>query len=226
MSGEARDKARVLEDEYSRRFGGRADYRDRVWKVLCRDFFSRYVPPEAAVLDLGAGWGEFTRNVVAREKYAIDLNPATAARVEGFARFFHQDCSKPWPLADGALDVVFTSNFLEHLPDKPAVEATLREAWRCLEPGGRIVCLGPNVRFVPGAYWDFWDHHVPISDASLAEALELQGFAVEERIDRFLPYTMSGNRQAPLAFVALYLRLRWAWPLLGKQFLVVARKAA
>lgn len=219
-----RDKSQVLQDEYHRRFGERAEYRDRVWKVLCAEFFSRYVPADAAVLDLGAGWGEFTRNVTAREKYAIDLNPETGRRVEGFARFFHQDCSKRWPLADAALDVVFTSNFLEHLPTKDAVDETLRECARCLRPGGRIVCMGPNVRYVPGAYWDFWDHHIPITDASMAEALALQGFAIEERIAKFLPYTMSGNRETPLAFVRAYLKLPMAWPIFGKQFLVVAAK--
>jgi SAM-dependent methyltransferase len=221
-----RDRSQLLQDEYHRRFGDRAEYRDRVWKVLCADFFSRYIPSDAVVLDLGAGWGEFTRNVHAREKYAIDLNPETGRRVEGFARFIQQDCSKPWPLADASLDVVFTSNFLEHLPAKELVDDTLREARRCLKPGGRIVCVGPNVRYVPGAYWDFWDHHIPITDLSMAEALELQGFAVEERIDRFLPYTMSGNRETPLAFVRAYLRMPFAWPLFGKQFLVVARRAA
>jgi hypothetical protein len=60
----------------------------------------------------------------------------------------------------------------------------------------------------------------------MAEALELQGFAVEERIDRFLPYTMSGNRETPLAFVRAYLRMPFAWPLFGRQFLVVARRGA
>jgi len=221
-----RDRSQLLQDEYHRRFGDRAEYRDRVWKVLCAYFFSRYIPRDAVVLDLGAGWGEFTRNVEAREKFAIDLNPETGRRVEGFARFIQQDCAKPWPLADASLDVVFTSNFLEHLPAKELVDDTLREARRCLKPGGRIVCVGPNVRYVPGAYWDFWDHHIPITDLSMAEALELQGFAVEERIDRFLPYTMSGNRETPLAFVRAYLRMPFAWRLFGKQFLVVARRAA
>jgi len=220
------DKSHVLQDEYHRRFGGRADYRDAVWKVLCADFFSRYVPEDAAVLDLGAGWGEFSRNMAAREKYAIDLNPDTAARVAGHAAFFQQDCSKRWPLADGTLDVVFTSNFLEHLPTKDALVDTLREAHRCLKPGGRIVCLGPNIRYVPGAYWDFWDHHIPLSDLSIAEVLELQGFVVRERVARFLPYTMSGNRQTPLPLVRMYLRMPFVWPLFGKQFLVVAQRSA
>jgi SAM-dependent methyltransferase len=222
---EMRDKPQVLEDEYHRRFGERAEYRDRVWKVLCEAYFSKYIPAQSAVLDLGAGWGEFSRNIVAREKYAIDLNPETRRRVEGFARFFHQDCSKPWPLVDASLDVVFTSNFLEHLPSKDAVDETLRECRRCLKPGGKILCLGPNIRYVNGAYWDFWDHHIAITDASMAEALELQGFKVEQRIARFLPYTMSGNLEMPIAFVKAYLKMPFAWPIFGKQFLVVATRS-
>jgi SAM-dependent methyltransferase len=215
------DKSQLLQDEYQRRFGDRAEYRDRVWKVLCADFFSRYIPRDAAVLDLGAGWGEFTRNVEAREKYAIDLNPETGRRVEGFARFIQQDCAKPWPLADASLDVVFTSNFLEHLPAKDLVDDTLREARRCVKPGGRIVCVGPNVRYVPGAYWDFWDHHIALTEASLSEALRTRRFDIDVCVDRFLPYTMANGRQYPTAFLRAYLKLPLAWRFFGKQFLVV-----
>ena len=221
-----RDKSEVLQDEYQRRFGERGEYRERVWRVLFADFFSRFIPADATVLDLGAGWGEFTRNSTSREKYAMDLNPETGRRVQGFAKFLHQDCAKPWPLADGSLDVVFTSNFLEHLPNKEAVEATLRECCRCLKPGGSIVCMGPNVRYAPGVYWDFWDHHIALTDASMSEVLELNGFVVRVRIPRFVPYTMSGNKRTPMLFVKLYLRLPFLWPLLGKQFVVVAEKRA
>lgn len=221
-----RDKPQVLENEYNRRFGAHAEYRDRVWKVLCDSYFSKYIPAQSAVLDLGAGWGEFSRHIAAREKFAMDLNPETRRRVEGFARFFHQDCSNPWPLVDASLDVVFTSNFLEHLPSKDAVDETLRECRRCLKPGGKILCLGPNIRYVNGAYWDFWDHHIPITDASMAEALELQGFEVEQRIARFLPYRMSGHREIPLLFVKAYLNMPFTWPIFGKQFLVVAMRAS
>ena len=221
------DKSRALEDEYHRRFGERAGYRDAVWKVLCRDFFSRYIPASSTVLDLGAGWGEFTRNVEAREKYAMDLNPETGRRVEGFGRFLQQDTSEPWPLPDASLDVVFTSNFLEHLPTKDAIEATIRESVRCLKPGGTMVCLGPNARYAGGAYWDFWDHHTALTHLSVAEVLELNGLRVRENVPRFLPYTMSGTRRpTPIFMVRAYLRLPIAWPLFGQQFLVVASKPA
>lgn len=58
----------------------------------------------------------------------------------------------------------------------------------------------------------------------MAEALSLRGFCVTEKIDRFLPYTMSGGKNPPLFTLKLYLKLRFAWRLFGKQFLVVAEK--
>jgi hypothetical protein len=48
--------------------------------------------------------------------------------------------------------VVGGSNFLERLPDKAHVQRAA-EARRCLPPGGALICLGPNLRYVHGAYW-------------------------------------------------------------------------
>ena len=156
----------------------------------------------------------------------MDLNPPARQLVAPDVTLFSQDCSTPWPLGTGALDVVFTSNFLEHLPDKESVSRTLREAYRCLAPGGRIICMGPNVRVVPGAYWDFWDHHVHLSDRSLSELLSLIGFEVEKSLGRFLPFTMAGKKDAPVELVRLYLKIPVAWRILGKQFLVIAKRPA
>jgi len=213
-----------LQAEYQNRFESSDSYRDAVWKILCNDFFSKYIPETSVLLDLGAGWGEFSRNIKAARKYAMDLNPDCGRRVSGSSTFLLQDCSTTWPLENGVLDVVFTSNFLEHLPSKDLIDRTLREAHRCLKPGGKIICLGPNVKFVPGSYWDYWDHFTPITEESMAEALSLKGFKLSNKIDRFLPYTMSGGKNPPLLAVKLYLKLPFVWPFFGKQFLVMAVK--
>lgn len=213
-----------LQEEYQQRFQGAGVYRDSVWNILCNDFFSQYVSPNCTLLDLGAGWGEFSRNILAAKKFAMDLNPDCGARVAGYSTFLHQDCSTTWPLDSETLDMVFTSNFLEHLPSKDLVDKTLCEAFRCLKPGGKIICLGPNIKFVQGAYWDFWDHFIPITEDSMAEALSLRGFRVVEKTGRFIPYTMSNGKKPPLIAIKLYLKLRFAWKFFGKQFLVVAEK--
>ncbi len=218
------EQQQELERGYERRFGERADYRWRVWTVLTRDFFQRYVPPDATVLELGCGWGEFINQIQAGRKLGMDLNPASRARLAPDVEFLHQDCSERWTMADDSLDVVFASNFFEHLPDKSSLSRTLREALRCLRPGGRLICLGPNIRLLPGPYWDFWDHYLPLSDRSLTEGLELCGFRIDDCIARFLPYTMARERNPPLWTLRAYLKLPFAWPVLGKQFLIVARK--
>jgi SAM-dependent methyltransferase len=212
-----------LEKLYAARFAGRSDYRSRVWRVLCA-FFSRWIPPTAAVLDLGSGHCEFINAVQCGRKLAMDLNPDTARKAHPDVHVIQQDCSDRWKLPPANLDIVFTSNFFEHLPTKAALEVTLLEVHRALVPGGRLIAMGPNIKYVRGHYWDFFDHHLPLTELSLAEALTKNGFEIELNIGRFLPYTMSGSVQYPIWMLRAYLAMPFAWRFFGKQFLVIARK--
>lgn len=209
---------------YRARFDGADADRARVWRVLVAHVFQRYVPVAGSVLDVGCGWGEFINAIDAKRRYAIDLNPDARSRLAPDVAFFLQNCAEPWPMPDNSLDTVFTSNFLEHLPSKDLLVATVKQAFRCLKPDGRMICMGPNIRLVPGAYWDFFDHHVPLSERSLGECLLSRGFTIERSVARFLPYTMSGKKPPVSILIRAYLALPAAWPLFGKQFLVVARK--
>ena len=213
-----------LTEIYERRFRSVEEYRIRIWEILTSCFFSKWVRPEHAVLDLGCGFGEFINNVKAGQRFGMDLNPATGAKLSKDVRFLEQDCSELWDLPNESLDIVFTSNFLEHLGNKDAVKSTLRQAHRCLRPGGKIIAMGPNIRFLPGSYWDFFDHHVILTERSLAEALSITGFNVEVAIARFLPYTMVGGPRYPLPFLRLYLMLPFLWWIKGRQFLVIASR--
>jgi SAM-dependent methyltransferase len=142
---------------------------------------------------------------------------------DGVTVFVH-DCTRPWPLADESLDVVFTSNFFEHLATSEDLRSTLTQAARCLRPGGRLIAMGPNVRLVPGAYWDFIDHHLPLSERSMCEVLSERGFDVQRSVPAFLPYTMSDGRRYPLIMLRLYLKIPLVWRVVGRQFLVIASR--
>ena len=213
-----------LQRIYNRRFSQTAACRHRVWKVLAASFFSRWIAPDATVLDLGCGYGEFINNIRAKEKLAMDLNPDAPKHLAREVRFFEQDCSGTWPLAEGTLDIVFTSNFFEHLPDKASLKRTLKQAFRCLKPGGKLIAMGPNIKYLPGRYWDFFDHHTPLTELSLGEALEVEGFLLEAVVPRFLPYTLVNALEIPLFLLRLYLKLPWLWRFKGRQFLVVGVK--
>src|SRR5712675_2258109 len=107
-----------LQRAYDLRFRGSQEYRRRVWKILTQDFFQRLIPSSSHVLDLGCGWGEFINQIDAALKYAMDLNPESRQRLAPNIHFIEQDCSAKWPLDDRSLDVVFSSNFFEHLRAK------------------------------------------------------------------------------------------------------------
>lgn len=216
--------ARQLGRIYDRRFNGDQEYRNRVWKVLVEHFFNSYIPQNGTLLDLGCGYGQFINHVNSGRRLAMDLNPHASSWLAPGVTFLHQDCSQPWDVADDSLDLVFTSNFFEHLPTKEHLSSTLAQAWRCLKPGGQLVAMGPNAKVVYGKYWDFLDHHLALTELSLAEALEIEGFVVTKCIPRFLPYTMVGKRQQPLPLVRMYVKLPIAWRWLGHQFLVIAEK--
>jgi SAM-dependent methyltransferase len=200
-------------------------YKRELWQVLCADYFQRLVPRDATVVDLAAGTCEFINAIECGRKIAVDLNPDVAEHALD-AEVVIAPSTDLGPIDDNSVDVVFTSNFFEHLPDSDSLLATLRECRRILRPDGRLIVLMPNIRYLAGAYWDYLDHHLALTHHSLTEALRLSGYETVEVIPRFLPYTVKDRRMPrSLALVRLYLRARPAWRILGKQMLVVARPA-
>jgi len=214
-----------LKDLYRNRFPESAlAEKNALWRVICSVFLSRYVRPSDSVVDIGAGYCEFINNIAAREKTAVDLNPDVARFASPGTRIINESCTSISTLETSSVDIVFMSNFLEHLPDKQLVLATFVESLRILKPGGKVLILQPNIRFVGGEYWDFFDHHTPLTDRSLVEALELAGFEIQQVIPRFLPYTTRSSLPQSTWLVNLYLRVPIAWRILGKQAFVVASK--
>ena len=195
-----------------------------IWKVLCADFFSRYVKPTDVVVDIGAGYCEFINNISAGRKIAVDLNPRVHEFAAAGVEVRNESCTQLVSMPDASADVVFMSNFLEHLPSKQMVVDTLAESKRILRQGGSLLILQPNVRLLPGAYWDFIDHHTPLTERSLVEAIISLDMRPTTVIARFLPYTTKSVLPQSPFLVRWYLRVPLAWRLLGKQSFIAAQK--
>jgi SAM-dependent methyltransferase len=214
-----------LEQLYRHRFDERElPRRMAIWRVLCDDYFAKFVTPNDTVVDIGAGYCEFINNIRCRHRIAVDINPRTAELAAPGVEVRRDDCRTLASIGDASVDVVFMSNFLEHLPNKEAVYDTLSAAVRILRPGGRLIILQPNVRLLPGRYWDFFDHHTPLTEHSLVEALSTLAVRPVHVVGRFLPYTTKSRLPQAPWIVRLYLRLPPLWLLFGRQSLVIAEK--
>lgn len=219
-------RSRDLDRIYRHRFNDRdARRKDAVWAEVVA-FLERWIPPQSAVLDIACDAGHFIRHVNATERWATDVRDV-GEQLGACIRFVRVDALEvASAVPEHYFDVVFISNYLEHLPSSDAVVEQLRQVHHALKPGGRMLVLGPNIRYVGGAYWDFLDHRVPLTDRSLREAAEITGFRIERVIPRFLPYTTKGRLPAHATLVRAYLRIPLAWRLLGRQMLLVARAEA
>jgi len=212
---------------YHERFSAEElDGKRQLWEALYQGFFVRFIRPTDTVLDLGAGSCEFINVCHASSKIAVDLNPETKLWARD-ARVVLASSDNMPEVGTESVDVVFTSNFFEHLPDKRTLINTFNECVRVLRPEGRMLVLMPNLRYVGHRYWDYFDHHLPLTHVSLVEGLKMAGFDIDRVIPRFVPYTVKDSpMKVRRGLVRAYLRLPIVWPLFGKQMFVAAHKAA
>ena len=84
-----------------------------VWRAIAR-YLQPWVDASQPLLELGAGYGEFTREIRASSKWALDQNPALAEHWDPSVKALFQSALDPWEIPDASLGTVFASNFLEH----------------------------------------------------------------------------------------------------------------
>ena len=197
--------------------------REVVWEELA-GFLQPLLGNPRVVLDPAAGMGEFIRHSPAGERWAVDAvdfglgsDPAVT---------FVQGDSLTADVPERHFDAIWVSNFLEHLPSQEQVAEFLERMLTRLRPGGRIAIMGPNFKYCYREYFDCADHTVVLSHIGVAEHVVGAGFNLRQVTPRFLPYSFRGRLPAGRSLVRRYLRTPAAWPLLGKQFLVVAERPA
>jgi len=192
--------------------------RQVVWRHIC-DYLRRWIPADADVLELGAGWCDFANAVTARSVTAMDIDATVVKAARPGVRAVVGDCTDLSKFADGSFDCVLASNLLEHLGRSDA-DRLLEEARRVLRPGGRLLLIQPNFRLNPHEYFDDYTHVTIYTDRSLTDLLSSLGWHVEHTFARFLPLSMK-SRGSRLSFLVPWYLRSPVKPLAG-QMLIVA----
>ncbi len=112
--------------------------KEKVWSILCENFFSRFVNPGDRVLEIAAGYCEFINHIKCGEKYAYDANPDTVAYAAKDVKVVIGDCRNMSELKPEYFDVAFASNFFEHLESKHDMDLVLAQTRDRLRPGRSV----------------------------------------------------------------------------------------
>ena len=212
-------------DVYDFRFPTETDkMRHLLWGVLVKGFFQDLIPASSVLVDFGCGRGEFLGQIIAKRKIGIDRENLLLDRYAGQVEFMASESSNWNFLQEDSVDIIFASNVFEHFESKKELDQVLLEMRRVLRQKGRLIILTPNVRLEPRRYWDYYDHHLALSERSIAEALVKAGFKVERIISRFLPWSSESKVPFGTALLWIYLRIPIFWKLLGKQSLIIGAK--
>lgn len=217
------EKSDLYQEMYRRRFDKDIEFRQKMYQVLCAEFFQKYIPENAIVLEIGAGYCEFINNIKAKKKIALDLNPDIKKFAGDDIEIVISSSTDMKEIEKESIDVVFANNFFEHLSKEDIVK-TIREVNRVLKRERKFLILQPNIRFCFKDYWMFFDHITPLDDRSLSEVLEINGFKVVECKPKFLPYTTKSILPKSILLLKLYLKLPPFHYIFGKQAFIYAMK--
>jgi ubiquinone/menaquinone biosynthesis C-methylase UbiE len=133
------------------------DYYEELWARLPQDlqpppfelrrrFLREHVRAGDHALDEGCGDGRFTGLLaeVGAEPIGVDVAEAALRRARTAhprIRFVRTPMEGPLPFDDGAFDVVWASEVIEHVAD---TARWLSEVRRVIRPGGRLLLTTPN----------------------------------------------------------------------------------
>ena len=206
-----------------------SENRTKVWEVLCKSFFCKYISVDSSIVDIGAGNCNFINAIQATRKAAVDKDSNIMLHANNDINICIARVPPLSMFKDNSFDIVFSSNMIEHLENKAEVMIFIKELCRICKPTGKCILMFPNVKYTK-EFWDCFEHKVPLTNKTITELENVIPIKVTETIPRFLPYQMgdSTSKTIKLPFIEhlvwLYLKLPMLWRVFGKQCVIVFEK--
>lgn len=208
---------------------------DESWRRLVAKELD--IPADGLVLDVAAGTGDIARRVAqvyprsrvvaldfcmemmqaGRYKFEVDGTAGQAGLgqaqpEEGVRRTplrerveFVCGDAMALPYEDGTFDGVTTGFALRNVADIPR---TLREMWRVLKPGGRMVCLEisrPRWPLIADAYWWYFFKVVPVLGGIISGQREAYSY-LPQSAQAFLTAEQLAGKMSDAGFERVYVR--------------------
>jgi SAM-dependent methyltransferase len=142
--------------------------------------FAGRIPPQARVLDVGAGQGLFVNHLAGPGRLvAVDEWPASLIRNRERGGLPVGADALHLPFRDGQFDYLFALDVLEHLPDD---YAAVKEWARMLKPGGQLILNIPAMEWLWSEHDVRMGHYRRYTKAKLRRVLESNGLVCERMV--------------------------------------------
>jgi len=191
--------------------------RAHVWREIAR-YVRRDAPGAKIAVELGPGYCDFINAFPAEQKIAFDLNSEMREFADADVDLRIQDASHLADLLPGSVDLIFASNFLEHLDESEAVQL-LSTARKVLSGRGRLILLQPNHRLCAEHYFDDPTHKTIFDDRSICQWLQRCGLQPLRIVPGLLPFSMKSRLPKWPLLVRVYLNSPFR-PLAAQMYVV------
>lgn len=148
------------------------------------------------ILDVGCSTGAFLR-ISPRQTIGIDIDLVALkiAKDKGYEVSL-QDICQGTSFSDNTFSAIHMHAVLEHLKEP---ERALNEAKRILQPGGRLICLTPDIMRWKYRFWrDDYTHIRPFGKQSLYMLAYDSGFKNIRIVEE--PRYVKGSKQLPFSW--------------------------
>lgn len=179
------------------------DDRKGVWLEIVR-FVEKDAGQVRTLLELGSGYCDFINQFEAEKKVCFEQNEEMRRFADDNVEFRCGDALSLINKEEKRFDLIFASNFLEHLTEKQHSELMPR-LYEVLEPDGRLILIQPNYNRCREHYFDDETHQTIFSDSNIGSFLKQYNFETIRLLPGLLPFTMECNLPTWSWLVKMYL---------------------
>lgn len=197
------------------------------FRPIISKYIQNFIWDDKIILELACWYWDFINNIKAKSKNAIDIYENSIKYLNKDVEFISGDLSLAWreqSYNNKYFDVIFASNFLEHLDDN-WLDNVMMGINKIIKNDWLLIIVQPNYRYMYKDYFDDYTHKKVFTHVSLIDFLESNWFKVIHCEKKFLPWTLKKNK-LPIRLSTILLKIYFKLPfrIWWQMFLISKKK--